>query len=99
MIREGRGLLLLLNLDQTKRSIAGLKATSLRAVSTSSRIPWQTGRTYSWIIFSFSWSATALNLYNTDFTSVAVLRHRTFSSKVINSHKGCTCFSLLPEQW
>ena len=56
---------------KTKRSIAGLEATSLRTVSTSSGIPWQTRRTYSWIILSFSWSATALNLYNSDFASVA----------------------------
>ena len=56
---------------KTKRSIAGLRATSLRAVSTSCRILWQTSRTYSWIIFSFSWSATALNLYNSHFTRVA----------------------------
>ena len=53
MVRGGRGLPLLLNLDRvhqkTKRSIAGLKATSLRGVSTSGRYPWQTQRTHRWI--------------------------------------------------
>ena len=47
---------------KTQRSVVGLKAPSFRAVSTSG-IPWQTKRICSCqVIFSFS--ATALNLYN-----------------------------------
>ena len=51
--------------------MASSRRRSEPSTHTSSRIPWQTKRTHPWIILSFSCSATALNLYNSDFAVVA----------------------------
>ena len=76
MVRGGRGLFLLLNLDhvhkKTKQSIADKLDTHT-----------------PWIILNFSWSATAVNWYNSDFTNV-VSRAWTVSTVTWSSCVGST---------
>ena len=65
-------MVLLLNVDRVHKEDEAVDCWPQGdVVKSRGRILWQTQRTHLWIIFSFSWSATALHLYNSDFTSVA----------------------------
>ena len=63
--------------------MASSRRRSEPSTHTSSRIPRQTKRTPPWIILSFSCSATALNLYNSDF---AVVASRAWTVSTVTGH-------------